>query len=247
MEREVWAARGSSGEARGGSAFPAGASSAGGREFSALVEAVVREVLGSIMPDRDRMVPVGVSARHMHVTQENLEKLFGPGHQLTRMRDLGQPGEFAAEETLTVVGPKRRTLDVRILGPVRPITQVELSYSDGVHLGVNPPHRLSGNIEGSAPLVLVGPSGVVHLKEGAIRAKRHIHVNPRDARRLGVRNGQTVSVRTSGELSVTFHDVVIREGENLNLQMHIDTDEANAAGLRSGDLVEMLAPDGVEG
>ena len=218
-----------------------------GPEFSDLVEAVVRDVLASISTGTDRMVPVGVSARHMHITRENLEVLFGPGHTLTRSRDLGQPGEFAAEETVTVIGPKRRPLEVRILGPVRSITQVELSYSDGIHLGVNLPLRLSGNIAGSAPLMLVGPKGIVHLREGAIRARRHIHVNPGDARRLGVRNGQIVDARTFGESSVTFHDVVIREGENLNLQMHIDTDEANAAGLRSGDLVEMSAPEGVEG
>lgn len=209
-------------------------------DLAALVESVVRDVLQAVALPGRRVVPVGVSARHMHITQEHLELLYGPGHRLTKLRDLNQPGEFAAQETLTLVGPKRRTLEIRILGPVRRFTQVELSHSDGIHLGLDLPHRLSGNIQGSAPLVLVGPAGVLQLPEGAIRAKRHIHVNPADARRLGVVNGQTVSVRSIGEMSVTFNNVVIRQGDNLNLEMHLDTDEANAAGLRTGDLVEIL-------
>jgi putative phosphotransacetylase len=209
-------------------------------DLSRLVESVVREVMGTLDRPTDRRIPVGVSARHMHVRQEDLEQLFGEGHRLTKMRDLNQPGEFAAEETVTVVGPKRRFFDVRILGPVRRSTQVELAYSDGIYLGLDLPHRLSGDVEGSAPIILVGPKGVLSLSEGAIRAKRHIHVNPRDAAHLGVRNGQVVSVRTTGEMSVTFNNVVIREGEGLNLEMHVDTDEANAAGLRCGDPVELL-------
>lgn len=207
-----------------------------------IVESVVRKVVESLAspPSNGRMVTVGVSARHLHITQDNLEKLFGTGYQLTKLRDLNQPGEFAANETVTVIGPKRRSLEIRILGPVRKITQVEMAYSDGVFLGVDLPHRLSGDIKGSAPLVLVGPKGVIQIPEGAIRAKRHIHVNPADARRLNVRNGQIVSVRTSGEMGVSFHNVVIREGENLNLEMHIDTDEANASALRCGDQVELV-------
>lgn len=209
--------------------------------LSSLVESVVREVMGALDGGQDRMIPVGVSARHMHVSQEDLEQLFGAGRSLTKMRDLNQPGEFAAEERVTVVGPKRRFFDVRILGPVRRRTQVELSYSDGIYLGLDLPHRLSGDIEGSAPIILVGSKGVLNLSEGAIRAKRHIHVSSQDASRLGVRNGQVVSVRTTGEMSVTFNHVVIREGRGLNLEMHVDTDEANAAGLRCGDPVELIA------
>jgi putative phosphotransacetylase len=209
-------------------------------ELSSLVESVVREVMGTLGKVGDRKVPIGVSARHMHVCQEDLEQLFGVGHPLTKIRDLNQPGEFAAEETVTVVGPKRRFFDVRILGPVRRRTQVELAYSDGIYLGLDLPHRLSGDIAGSAPIILVGPKGVRNLSEGAIRAKRHIHVNPQDAARLGVRNGQAVSVRTTGEMSLTFNNVVVREGEGLKLEMHVDTDEANAAGLRCGDPVELL-------
>jgi propanediol utilization protein len=207
-----------------------------------LVESVVKDVLTSMVPTEvGRTVPVGVSARHLHITQENLEFLFGAGSRLTKLRDLNQPGEFAANETVTVVGPNRRTFErVRILGPVRSITQVELSYTDGVYLGLDLPHRLSGNIEGSAPLILIGPKGVLHLTHGGIRAARHIHINPEDALRLGLENGQKVSVKTIGPMSVTFNNVIVRRGENLNLEMHIDTDEANAAGLRSGDRVELL-------
>jgi propanediol utilization protein len=177
----------------------------------------------------------------MHITQENLERLFGPGYQLTKLRDLNQPGEFAANETLTVVGPKRRLFEsIRILGPVRKITQVELSYTDGIYLGLDLPYRLSGDIAGSAPLILIGPKGVLHLSEGAIRAARHIHINPQDSQRLGLENGQKVSVRTVGPASVAFNEVIVREAANLKLEMHIDTDEANAAGLRCGDPVELV-------
>lgn len=210
-----------------------------GQSLSSLVEAVVRQVLDRVEPGHQR-IPVGVSARHMHITAEHLEILFGTGHQLSRLRDLNQPGEFASNEVVTVVGPKRRTLDVRILGPVRRATQVELSFSDGIYLGMELPYRLSGNIRGSAPLMLVGPKGVLHLPEGGIRAARHIHVAPADARRLGVSNGQLIQVRTRGEMGVTFNNVVVREGDNLKLEMHLDTDEANAAGLKSGDLVELI-------
>lgn len=212
-----------------------------GPDVSDLVNLIVEEVLSSYSP-QERRVPVGVSARHVHVTKEHLERLFGEGHHLTKLRDLYQPGEFAANETLTVVGPKRRLFEqVRILGPIRSFTQVELSYSDGVYLGLDLPYRLSGNIRGSAPLILIGPKGVLHLPEGGIRAARHIHINPQDARRLGVRSGQTVSVRTSGPMSLVFNNVIIREKEDLRLQMHIDTDEANAAGIRCGDTVELLS------
>lgn len=217
-----------------------GPGSPGSDHFSTFVDSVVRNVLHSMIPIDDRRIPVGVSARHMHITKEHLEVLYGLPYQLTTLRELNQPGEFAANETVTLVGPKRRIFNVRILGPTRPITQVELSYSDGIYLGMDLPHRLSGNIKGSAPLVLVGPAGVLHLKEGGIRAARHIHVNPQDAARLGIRNGQVVSVKTEGEMSVTFNNVIVREGEDLKLEMHIDTDEANASGLSSGGFVELV-------
>ena len=202
------------------------------------VEAIVRRVVDNILPEtQQRLVPIEVSARHLHIRQEDLEVLFGPGYKLTKLRDLSQPGEFAANETVTVVGPKRRLIEkVRILGPTRKGTQVELSYTDGIYLGIDLPHRLSGDIKGSAPIVLVGPKGVLDLKEGAIRAMRHIHISLEQAQRWGLRAGQKVNVETQGPMRVTFSNAVIRPGENLRTCMHIDTDEANAAGIRTGEI-----------
>lgn len=189
------------------------------------VERVVRDVI-------DRLVPVNVSARHLHITQEHLALLYGPGAQLTKLRDLRQPGEFAAEQTVSVVGPNRRVFEtVRILGPTRSRTQVELSYNDGRYIGLELPARLSGDIAGTAPVVLVGPAGAVQLPEGVIRALRHIHMGTGDAARLGLKGGDRVRVRTAGAMGVTFSNVLIRVGEGLLIEMHIDTDEANAAGL----------------
>lgn len=212
-----------------------------------LVEGVVRQAVDAkspapaAAPAGQRVIPLGISARHLHISQPDLEKLFGPGYQLTKMKDLNQPGEFAANETVTVIGPKRRVYEkVRILGPTRPSTQVELSYTDGIYLGIKLPGRISGDIKGSAPITLIGPAGVLELKEGAIRALRHIHMNPETAATWGITNGQKVNVKTSGPLSVTFNDVVVRIKENLNLEMHVDTDEANAAGLNSSNASGIL-------
>ncbi|MCI0513662.1 phosphate propanoyltransferase [candidate division KSB1 bacterium] len=194
---------------------------------------IVREVVDSyVTAVTPAKIPIGISARHLHITQEHLEQLFGAGYHLTKMKDLPQPGEFAANETVTVVGPNRRIFEkVRILGDIRKFTQLELAYSDGVYLGMKLPHRLSGDIKGSAPLILVGPKGVLHLTEGAIRAMRHLHLNPEDAARFGVQHGDKVSVRVGHEMGLTLHNVVARVQSGLNLFMHIDTDEANAAGL----------------
>lgn len=205
-----------------------------------LVEGVVRQVVdgkpAATATSGQRVIPIGISARHLHICQADLEKLFGPGYHLTKMKDLNQPGEFAANETVTVIGPKRRVYEkVRILGPTRPATQVELSFTDGIYLGIPIPGRISGDIAGSAPITLIGPAGVLELKEGAIRALRHIHMNPEDAAAWGITNGQKVNVKTSGVLGVTFNDVVVRIKENLNLEMHVDTDEANAAGLNASN------------
>jgi putative phosphotransacetylase len=183
----------------------------------------------------DRVVPISISARHLHIRQDHLEILFGPGAQLTKLRDLIQPGEFAAHETVAMVGPNRRTFEqVRILGPVRKLTQIELSYTDGRYLGMDLPARVSGDIAGTLPVILVGPRGVLQLAEGVIRALRHIHMNEADLTRMGLQNGQKVSVRTGGSAALTFDEVLIRAGKNARLEMHVDTDEANAAGLGHG-------------
>ncbi len=174
---------------------------------------------------------VETSARHVHVTQETLEILFGKGHELTHKKDLSQPGQFACEERVTVVGPKKSLERVSILGPVRNADQVELSLSDARSIGVAAPVRESGDVAGSAPCKLVGPCGEVEISEGVIAAKRHIHATPEDAEKLGVKDKEIVSVKidTDGR-SLVFGDVVVRVSPKFALAMHIDTDESNAAG-----------------
>ena len=173
---------------------------------------------------------VETSARHVHVTQEDLETLFGKGYELTKKKDLSQPGQFACNEKVTIVGPKKE-MAASILGPVRPETQIELSLTDARSIGVTAPIRESGDVAGSGACKLVGPAGEVELKEGVIAAKRHIHATVKDAAELGVSNGEIVSVKidTDGR-SLVFGDVVVRVSDSYALAMHIDTDESNAAG-----------------
>ena len=174
---------------------------------------------------------VETSARHVHVTQEDLETLFGKGYELTKKKDLSQPGQYACEERVTVVGSKKELAGVSILGPVRPATQVEISLTDARSIGVAAPIRESGDIAGSCACKLVGPAGEVELKEGVIAAKRHIHATPEDAEKLGVQDKDVVSVKIeTGERSLVFGDVVVRVSPKFALAMHIDTDESNAAG-----------------
>ena len=174
-------------------------------------------------------VLVETSARHLHVTQQDLETLFGAGYKLTERKSLSQPGQFASNEKVTVVGP-RGQLNMTILGPTRKETQVEVSLSDARALGVTAPVRESGDIKGSAPCKLVGPKGEVELAEGVIAAKRHIHATTADAQAMGLTNGQVVSVRVdTQERSLVFGDVVVRVSDSYALAMHIDTDESNAA------------------
>ena len=172
---------------------------------------------------------VETSARHVHVTQEDLETLFGKGHELTKKKDLSQPGQFACEEKVTIVGSKKE-MKASILGPVRPETQVELSLTDARSIGVDAPIRESGDVAGSGACKLVGPAGEVELKEGVIAAKRHIHATPEDAEKLGVQDKDVVSVKIDTEgRSLVFGDVVVRVSDSYALAMHIDTDESNAA------------------
>ncbi len=174
---------------------------------------------------------VETSARHVHVTQEDLETLFGKGATLTNKKDLSQPGQFACVEKVDVVGPKKTISGVSILGPVRPATQIEVSLTDARTLGVTPPVRESGDIAGSAGCKLVGPAGEVELKEGMIVAKRHIHMTPEDAKVFGVSDKEIVSVKLAPcSRPLVLGDVVVRVSEKFALAMHIDTDEANAAG-----------------
>ena len=174
---------------------------------------------------------VETSARHIHVSQQDLETLFGKGHELTNKKDLSQPGQYACAERLTVVGSKKEIAGVTILGPVRPATQVEISLTDARSLGIKAPVRESGDVKGSPGCKLVGPAGEVEISEGVIAAKRHIHMTPADAAELGVTDKQIVSVKIAGEGRETvFGDVVVRVNDNFALAMHIDTDESNASG-----------------
>ena len=177
----------------------------------------------------EKTVMVETSARHVHVTEETLEILFGKGYQLTKKKDLSQPGQFACEERVQVIGPKNSFPAVSILGPTRPADQVELSASDARSIGVAAPVRESGDIAGSGACKLVGPKGEVELKEGGIVAQRHIHMTPEDAENYGVKDKQVVSVKIdSPERSLVFGDVVVRVSPKFKLAMHIDTDESNA-------------------
>lgn len=174
---------------------------------------------------------VETSARHVHLSQEHLEALFGKDYVLTKKKDLSQPGQYACEERVTIVGPKKELKGVSILGPVRKDTQVELSLTDARSIGVTAPVRESGDIAGSAPCKIVGPQGEIEISEGVIAAKRHIHATTADAKELGVENGQIVSVKVDTEgRSLVFGDVVVRVSDSYALAMHIDTDESNAAG-----------------
>ena len=174
---------------------------------------------------------VETSARHIHVTQEAVEALFGAGYQLTKKKDLSQPGQYACNERVTVVGPKKELANVSILGPVRPANQVELSATDARSIGINAPVRESGDTAGSGACKLVGPCGEVEKSEGVIVAKRHLHITPEDAAAMGVKDKEIIKVACGGEgRKLVFDDVVVRVSEKFATAMHIDTDESNACG-----------------
>ena len=190
----------------------------------------------------EKKVLVETSARHVHVTKETLEILFGEGYELTVKKELSQPGQFASNERVAVVGPKGSFPAVSILGPVRPANQVELSLTDARSIGVTAPIRESGDIEGSGACKLVGPKGEVEIDCGVIAAKRHIHATPEDAEKYGLEDKQVVSVKIdSNGRSLIFGDVVVRVSPKFSLAMHIDTDESNAAGATPGLMGEIIA------
>lgn len=185
-------------------------------------------------------IKIEVSARHIHLSQEDLDVLFGKGYELKKIKELSQEGEFACEETLKVVGPKSQINDVRIIGPVRSRTQVEVSKTDGFVLGNVPPLRISGDVVGSAPIKLIGPKGELNLLEGMIIAMRHIHVSDKQAKDLGWKNLQRVSISCFGDRGLLFNNVVIRVKSNFQLFCQLDTDEANSAGVENGDIAEVI-------
>jgi len=188
----------------------------------------------------NKKVPVGVSARHIHLSQEHVELLFGAGASLTEFKPLSQPGQFAANETVAVYGPKGSFPKVRILGPARKSTQLEVSRTDAFALGLNPPVRESGNIENTPGVRIVGPVGEVTVDKGVIVAARHIHFHTSDAERWDIQDKQLLKVRVGGERGVVFEQVVARVSDQFALDMHIDTDEGNAAGVNTGDFGEIV-------
>jgi putative phosphotransacetylase len=184
---------------------------------------------------------VNVSARHVHVTQQDLEILFGPGSKLTKMKDLYQDGEFASDQQVNVIGPRNRMIPgIRILGPCRDYTQVELSYTDGIFLGIKLPLRISGNHEGTPGCVLVGPHGAVNMARGVIRAERHVHMHPDDAAHYAVKDGDYMRLRIDGPCGLEFNRVKVRVNPKVKLEIHIDTDEGNACDLSTATRMELL-------
>lgn len=185
-------------------------------------------------------IPVGVSGRHVHVTREHLDVLYGNGYELTSIKELSQPGQFAAQETVDLVTEKGTFKNVRILGPERNKSQVEVALTDAIKLGIKPPVRDSGDLKGSPGLTLVGPKGSVILEEGVIAAGRHIHMTPADAKKLGLKDKDIVRVTCGNERALIFDQVLVRVHDNFQLEMHIDTDEGNAAMVKTGEMVEII-------
>ena len=207
--------------------------------ISQIVNRIMAEVGGQ--PSTDDTVPVGVSNRHIHLSAEHLEILFGKGYELTPIKDLSQPGQFACKETLTIIGPSLRPIEnVRVLGPLRKQSQVEISRTDSFVLKVKPPVRESGKLDGSAPVTIIGPKGVVTLKEGCIIANRHIHMSIEEGAAFGLKDCDYVTVEVNGERRTTFYDVQVRVHKDFRLEMHIDTDDANAAGIGNGARVKVI-------
>ena len=200
----------------------------------------VKKALDESASGDDKQIKIGVSNRHVHLSREDLDTLFGKGFELTKKKTL-MGREFASEQLVTLVGPSLKTIEnVRVLGPVRKHTQVEISRTDTFVLKVSPPVRPSGDIKGSEKIVIVGPKGVVYLNEGVIIANRHIHLTPEYAEKHGIKDGDYVDVMVNSIKPTKFFDVQVRVRDDFNVEMHIDTDDANAAGLKNGDLVTII-------
>jgi len=208
-------------------------------QITKIVEAVMERITQE-EGKKNFLIPVGISNRHIHLSDQDLAVLYGVGHQLSKMKDLKQLGEFAAQETLTLVGPKGVIQNARILGPTRKQTQVEISRTDSFALGVNAPVRESGKLEGSPGITLVGPKGSVTIKEGVICALRHIHMSTEDAKSLGLQDRSFVKVKVPGPREMVLGQVLLRVAENFVLEMHLDTDEANSAWVKNKDQLELV-------
>jgi len=212
------------------------------------VERIVRQVVYDRFAQsgtRNRVAAprlvVNISARHIHLTQQDLETLYGPGAKLTVFKQLYQDGEFAANETLTLIGPRQRMItDVRILGPCRKFSQVELSFTDGISLGIDLPVRKSGTHTETPGIYLQGPKGILELKKGVIRAERHVHMGDNDIRYYGVKDGDRMSLKIHSDCPTTLEGLLVRHGPNIKLEVHLDTDEGNAVNLTKASRVELI-------
>ena len=198
------------------------------------VRAVSQQRVTEVIRRHQKAIPIGMSAHHVHLTAEHVETLFGPGRTLSWYADLTQPGQFACQEQVNLIGPKGRVDRVRVLGPVRPQSQVEIARTEEFKLGIDAPVRMSGDLDGTPGITLEGPAGSVQLSQGVICAMRHIHMSPEDAMEFSVRDRDVVRVRVPGDRSLIFGDVSVRVSPSFRLDMHIDTDEANAAELGAG-------------
>ncbi|MCD8171696.1 MAG: phosphate propanoyltransferase [Clostridiales bacterium] len=209
-------------------------------QYEAIIKLLMEAARESIPDARDNTIPVGVSNRHVHLSQGDLEALFGPGYELSRMKDLSQPGQYACKETVTICGPKGAIEKVRILGPVRSRTQVEILAGDSFKLGIKSTARLSGDLDGTPGITIIGPKGSVQIKEGLMVAQRHIHMLPEDAARMGVHDGQVVSLEVDGIRGGILRNTIVRVTGQSGLECHIDTEEANALGLSSSSRVKIV-------
>ena len=211
-----------------------------------LNEQQIKDLVGKVVDaikdgNAEGDIPVGISNRHIHLSREHVDILFGKGYQLTELKPLSQPGQYACREQLTLIGPSMRAIEgVRVLGPERKKSQVEISRTDSFTLKVKPPVRESGDIAGSAPITIVGPRGIVTLTEGCIIANRHIHMSEDEAKQFGVSDGDCADVEMKGERRSLFYDVQIRVHKDFRLEMHIDTDDANAAGVGNGFKAKLI-------
>lgn len=208
-----------------------------------ITEQVINELQNNYILEKVNLVPyvpVSISARHIHIQKTHLEKLFGNKYDLNKFKDISQPGQFASKEKVDIIGPRGTIKNVRILGPLREKTQLEISSTDSRQLGLNPPVRSSGQISGSSPFTIVGPEGEITLEEGCIIADRHIHMTPEDAKNYNVKDKQKVSIVVEGKKSGVMSEVGIRVHNDYKLDMHIDTDDANAFALKGNEKLKMI-------
>jgi len=229
---------------KGDKLTPAAADFLKGRGIEVKSSEATQQTESINLVSEEKYIPVGVSNRHVHLSQEDVEKLFGAGYTLTPFKELSQPGQYACEEKVTLIGPKGVIEGVRILGPARNLSQVEVSRTDGFQLGIHPPVRLSGDIEGTPGIVLATGKGSIVLEKGVIVAKSHVHMSPTDAEALDVVDGDTLILETMGERKIIYPDVVARVNPKFALDFHVDLDEGNAANLRTGDRVKVIGKNG---